>query len=216
MEHAPIATLRQRSSRQSRDLGKSGATLEHAVIAIIRQRSSRQSRSLCEASATVEHAGITTIRQRGSRKSRSLCETGATVEHLIITTHRQRGRRKSRSLCETGATVEHVGITTLHQRRMLSGLNSCIIKKILDIADTCNISTSKNPFISLTWAIVTETSNHYISSTSQIQNILTVIVDCGESSGSIPSRPGSRIRRILQSTSPMLSCVVYCQSKAIR
>ena len=98
---------------------------------------------------------------------------------------------------------------------MLSGLNSCIIKKILDIADTCNISTSKDPFISLSWAIGTETSNLRIPSSSQIQNILTIVIDRRKCGRSIPSSPGPIGSEILQCSIPVFRCISYCKSKTI-
>ena len=216
MEHTVIAIIHQRGRRQSRSLGESGATLEHAKIATPRQRSSRQSRSLGESGALIKHASIATLRQRGSRQIGSLGKTGATVEHASITTFCQCRSRQSRSLDETSAILEHEFVTTLRHRRMLSGLNSCIIKKILDIADTCNISTSKDPFIKLSWDIGTETSNLHIPSTSKIQDIIASTCSRRQSSRTIPSRPGRGIRRILQSTIPVFGYIVHFQSKAAR
>ena len=72
-EHAGIATIRQRSRRQSGGLGETGAIAEHAIIATIRQRSRRQSGGLGEIGAMAEHAGIATNRHRGMRSRFNGC-----------------------------------------------------------------------------------------------------------------------------------------------
>ena len=94
---------------------------------------------------------------------------------------------------------------------MCSRFNSCIIQKILDIADTRNVTTSKNPLV-----VCVISCNLRVPSTPQIQNILISARSRRQSSRTIPSRPGRCIGRILQRTVPMLRCIINFQSKATR
>ena len=86
-----------------------------------------------------------------------------------------------------------------------------IIKKVLNISDTGDVSTGKNPFI-----ITARPSNHRVPSTSNINDIFTIVINRRKSSSSIPSSPGLIGSKILQSAVPVFSRVSYCQSKTIR
>ena len=94
---------------------------------------------------------------------------------------------------------------------MITRLYSCIIQEILNISDTFNIRASKNPFV--VWVI---SSNLCIPSTSQIQDMLSIVFNRRKGSCSVPNSPSLIRSKILKSTIPMFCCVSYCKSKAIR
>ena len=107
--------------------------------------------------------------------------------------------------------MEHGIIAIRRHSRMRSRFNSCIIQEILNISDTFNIRASKNPFV--VWVI---SSNLCIPGTSQIQDMLSIVFNRRKCSRSIPNSPSLIRSEVLQCAIPMLSCVSYCQSKAIR
>ena len=95
MEHASVATLRQRRGRKLRRARQVCTNMEHAGVATFRQcgcRKFRRTRQVCTA---LEHASVATLRQRRGRKLRRARQVCTNTEHAVVATFRQRrGRQK--------------------------------------------------------------------------------------------------------------------------